>query len=53
MTKVGQLTYSTSASAVVEKINGADLLSKVRVLDGKYYDLYKLLCDGCILFNKI
>lgn len=41
--KVGKRTYSTSASAVVEKINGADLLSKVRVLDGKYYDLYKLL----------
>ena len=51
ITKVGQRTYSTSTRAVNEKFNGRDLLSKVRVLNGKYYDLYKLLCDEDFLFG--
>jgi group II intron reverse transcriptase/maturase len=52
ITKVGQRAFSTSTYAANEKfISGGDLLSKMKVLNGKYYGLYKLICNENILFG--
>jgi len=52
ITKVGQRMYSTSTLAAnKEKLSGGELLSKLRVRDGKYFDLYKILCDEDFLFG--
>jgi len=52
--KVGQRTKSTSASAAMSSenyISGKDLMLKMKVRDGKYYGLYKLICNEDILFG--
>jgi hypothetical protein len=52
ITKVGQRTSSTSTNAVIEKyINGRDLRLKMKVRDGKYYGLYKIIGNEDILFG--
>jgi hypothetical protein len=52
ITKVGQRSLSTSTFAANDKnITGEDLLSRMKVRDGKYYGLYKLICDENILFG--
>ena len=53
ITKVGQRKLSTSAIAVKDPryLNGGDLLSKMKVRNGKYYGLYKLICDEDVLFG--
>jgi nicotine oxidoreductase len=49
--KVRQRMYSTSAFAANEKYSGRDVLSKLRILNGKYFDLYKIICDENFLFG--
>jgi Reverse transcriptase (RNA-dependent DNA polymerase) len=52
--KVGQRTLSTAASAAMSSknyISGKDLMLKMKVCDGKYYELYKLICNEDILFG--
>jgi group II intron reverse transcriptase/maturase len=52
LTKVGQRAFSTTTYAANEKIiSGEELLSKIKVLNGKYYGLYKLICNENILFG--
>lgn len=54
ITKVGQRMYSTSTLAANKEklsLSGGELLSKLRVRDGKYFDLYKHLCDEDFLFS--
>jgi group II intron reverse transcriptase/maturase len=52
ITKVSQRRFSTSTAATNNKyISGEDWLSKLRVRDGKYRGLYKLLCDENFLFG--
>ena len=53
ITKVGQRSLSTSAIAVKDPryLNGGDLLLKMKVRNGKYYGLYKLICDEDVLFG--
>lgn len=53
MYKGGQRFYSTSTSAAKEKsplFDGKEMLSKMRVREGKYTGLYKLLTEEKILF---
>lgn len=49
--KVRQRMYSTSTSAANEKLSGKELLSKLKVFNDKYYDLYKLLYDEDFLLG--
>lgn len=50
MCKGGQRFYSTSTSAVKDKyFDGKEMLSKMRVREGKYTGLYKLLTEEKIL----
>ena len=52
ITKVGQRMFSSSTSAVNDKyINGKDLLMKMKVRNGKYYGLYKLISNEDVLFG--
>jgi hypothetical protein len=52
ISKVGQRAFSTSTYAANEKfISGGELLSKMKVLNGKYYGLYKLICNENLLFG--
>lgn len=49
---MGQRTFSTTTIAVIEKyINGRDLSLKMKVRDGKYYGLYKLIGNEDFLFG--
>ena len=51
MYKGGQRFYSTSTSAAKDKyFDGKEMLSKMRVREGKYTGLYKLLTEEKILF---
>lgn len=51
MYKEGQRFYSTSPAAAEDKyFDGEELLLKMRVRDGKYTGLYKLLTEDKLLF---
>ncbi len=51
-TKVSQRRFSTSTLAANDKyISGEEWISKLRVRDGKYRGLYKLICDEDFLFG--
>lgn len=47
-----QRSFSTSTDAANGHISGAELLSKLKVRNGKYYGIYKLICDEEILFGS-
>jgi len=47
-----QRSFSTSTDAANDHISGAELLSKLKVRNGKYYGMYKLICDEEILFGS-
>ena len=53
ITKVGQRTLSTSAHAAKDTmyLSGGELLSKMKKRNGKFYGIYKLICDENILFG--
>lgn len=51
-TKVGQRKFSTSTFAASDKyISGEEWISKLKVQDGMYHRLYKMLCDEEFLFG--
>lgn len=47
-----QRSFSTSTDAANGHISGAEQLSKLKVRNGKYYGIYKLICDEEILFGS-
>lgn len=51
---MGQRTFSTTTLAVNDNLkynNGRDWMLKLKVRDGKYYGLYKLIDNEDILFG--
>jgi hypothetical protein len=54
LNKVGQRTFSTTTAAAgsnSEYINGSDIKSRLKMRNGKYYSLLKLVSDPDILFG--
>jgi group II intron reverse transcriptase/maturase len=52
--KVGQRTFSTTSAAAVPNygyISGSDLESRLKMRNGKYYDLLKLVSNPDVLFG--